>query len=122
MIGESPTRPGHLNPQPLVETAEAYGASHRQMFTTIVLPASLPFIMAGLRLAIGRAIVGMVVGEMFTRQAGLGGLISTYSGSFVTSKVFAAIIVLSLGGVLLTEALKRIERRLSPWAETARIR
>jgi len=105
----------------LVETALAYGAHERQLFTKIVLPAALPFIMVGLRLAIGRAIVGMVVGEMFTRLTGLGGLIATYSGAFATDKVFVGIIVLALGGVLLTEALKLVERRLSGWVETARI-
>ncbi len=106
----------------LVEVAQAYGAHGGHLFTKIALPASLPYIMAGLRLAVGRAIVGMVVAEMFTRLAGLGGMIATYSGSFATDKVFVAIIVLSVGGVLLTELLKSIERQLSPWAETARIR
>jgi ABC-type nitrate/sulfonate/bicarbonate transport system permease component len=105
----------------LVETALAYGARERQLFTKIVLPAALPFIMVGLRLAIGRAIVGMVVGEMFTRLTGLGGLIATYSGAFATDRVFVGIIVLALGGVLLTETLKLVERRLSGWVETARI-
>ena len=105
----------------LVETALAYGARERHLFTKIVLPAALPFIMIGLRLAIGRAIIGMVVGEMFTRLTGLGGMIATYSGAFATDKVFVGIIVLALGGVFLTELLKAVERRLSVWAETARI-
>ncbi|MBV9120037.1 MAG: ABC transporter permease [Chloroflexi bacterium] len=106
----------------LVEVAQAYGARGGQLFTKIALPASMPYIMTGLRLAVGRAIVGMVVAEMFTRLAGLGGMIATYSGSFATDKVFVAIIVLSAGGVGLTELLKLLEARISPWVETARIK
>jgi NitT/TauT family transport system permease protein len=104
----------------LVEIAQAEGASEAQIFGKIILPASLPFIMAGIRLAVGRAVVGMVVAEMFTAMTGLGGAIVYYSNAFATDKLFVVIILLALLGVALTEAVKFLEVRLAPWKETER--
>jgi ABC-type nitrate/sulfonate/bicarbonate transport system ATPase subunit/ABC-type nitrate/sulfonate/bicarbonate transport system permease component len=104
----------------LVEIAQAEGASEAQIFGKIILPASLPFIMAGIRLAVGRAVVGMVVAEMFTAMTGLGGAIVYYSNAFATDKLFVVIILLALLGVALTESVKFLEVRLAPWKETER--
>jgi ABC-type nitrate/sulfonate/bicarbonate transport system permease component len=104
----------------LVEIAEAEGASEAQIFGKIILPASLPFIMTGIRLAVGRAVVGMVVAEMFTAITGLGGAIVYYSNAFATDKLFVVIILLALLGVALTEGVKFLEVRLAPWKETER--
>ena len=104
----------------LVEIAQAEGASEAQIFGKIIVPACLPFIMAGIRLAVGRAVVGMVVAEMFTAMTGLGGAIMYYSNAFATDKLFVVIIVLALLGVGLTEAVKLIEKRMAPWKETER--
>jgi len=104
----------------LVEIAQAEGARESQIFTKIIVPASLPFIMTGIRLAVGRAVVGMVVAEMFTAITGLGGRIVYYGNSFATSKLFVVIIVLALVGVGLTESAKVLERRMAPWKETER--
>jgi NitT/TauT family transport system permease protein len=104
----------------LVEVALAEGASERQIFTKIVIPASLPFIMTGIRLAMGRGVVAMVVGEMFADVSGLGGSIVKYGAAFATDKFFVVIIVLALMGVGLTEAVRILERRLTPWKETER--
>jgi ABC-type nitrate/sulfonate/bicarbonate transport system permease component len=104
----------------LVEVALAEGASERQIFTKIVLPAALPFIMTGVRLAMGRAVVAMVVAEMFTAVAGLGGAIVRYGAAFATDKLFVVIIVLALMGVGLTELVRGLERWLTPWKETER--
>ncbi len=104
----------------LVEIAQVEGASEPQIFTKIILPASLPFIMAGVRLAVGRAVVGMVVAEMFTAITGLGGAIVNYSNAFATDKVFVTIIVLVLLGVGLTEGVKYLERHFARWKETER--
>jgi NitT/TauT family transport system permease protein len=104
----------------LVEVALAEGASEPQIFGMIVIPAALPFIMTGIRLAMGRAIVGMVVGEMFTAVSGLGGAIIVYGNAFATDKLFVVIILLALLGVGLTEMVKYIEHRLAPWKETER--
>jgi ABC-type nitrate/sulfonate/bicarbonate transport system permease component len=104
----------------LVEVALAEAASQLQIFTKIVIPASLPFIATGIRLAMGRAVVAMVVAEMFTAVGGLGGAIINYGNAFATAKLFVVIIVLALLGVTLTESVRWIERRIAPWKETER--
>lgn len=104
----------------LVEVALAEGANEAQIFTKIVIPASLPFIMTGIRLAMGRAVVAMVVAELFTALAGLGGAIMNYGNAFKTDKLFVVIIVLALLGVSLTESVRYLERKLAPWKETER--
>jgi ABC-type nitrate/sulfonate/bicarbonate transport system permease component len=106
----------------LIEIGRAYGATERQIFTKIVLPASVPYIMAGIRLAVGLAIIGMIVAEFFTAITGLGGLIVTYSNSFATAKLFVPIIVVGLLGVGLTELVMFAERRLSRWRALERER
>ena len=104
----------------LVEIAQAEGATEPQIFRKIIIPASLPFIMTGIRLAVGRAIVGMVVAEMFTAIAGLGGAIVYYSNNFVTDKIFVVVILLALLGVGLTQGVRYLEVRFAPWKETER--
>ena len=104
----------------LVEIAQAEGARERQIFGKIILPASLPFIMAGIRLAVGRAVVGMVVAEMFTAMSGMGGAIVYYGNAFATDKLFVVIILLALLGVGLTGAVKFLEVKLAPWKQTER--
>ena len=99
----------------LLEIGRAYGATERQMFTKIILPATVPYIMAGIRLAVGLAIIGMIVAEFFTAITGLGGLIVNYANSFATAKLFVPIIIIGLLGVGLTELVLYIERRLSSW-------
>ncbi len=104
----------------LLDIARAEGANEFQIFTKIVVPASVPFIMTGIRLAIGRAIVGMVVAEMFMATDGLGGALITYGNAFATDKVFLVIIILSLLGVTLTEIVRLAENRIASWKVTER--
>jgi ABC-type nitrate/sulfonate/bicarbonate transport system permease component len=103
-----------------VDVARAYGASERQVMCLVVLPSSLPFIMAGIRLAVGRGVIGMVVAEFFTSLSGLGSLIIVFSNAFATAKLFVPVITLSLLGVSLTALAQQLERRLAPWKETER--
>ena len=106
--------------QSIIDVGTAFGANQRQTFWMIVLPAALPFIMTGLRLAVGRGILAMIVAEFFTSISGLGGMIVKYGNFFQTAKMFVPIIVVSLLGVLAVEILKRIEIKLAPWKETER--
>jgi NitT/TauT family transport system permease protein len=99
----------------MLEIGDAYCATRWQQFTTIILPAAVPYIMAGFRLAVGLAIIGMVVAEFFTAINGLGGLIVSYANAFATAKLFVPIIVIGLLGVGLTELVLFAERRLSKW-------
>jgi ABC-type nitrate/sulfonate/bicarbonate transport system permease component len=104
----------------LVEVALAEGANEAQVLTKIVIPASLPFITVGIRLATGRAVVGMVVAELFTAVSGLGGAIVTYGNAFATDKLFVVIILLALIGLGLNELVRMFDRWMLPWKETER--
>ncbi len=106
--------------QSLVDVALAFAANERQVFTKIILPASLPYIMAGLRLGIGRAIIGMVVAEFFTAITGLGAMIVKYGNFFKTDDMLVPVLILMVLGVVLTEALKRAELAIAPWKESER--
>ncbi len=106
--------------QSIIDVGIAFGANQRQTFWMIVLPAALPFIMTGLRLAVGRGILAMIVAEFFTSISGLGGMIVKYGNFFETAKMFVPIIIVSLLGVIAVEILKRVEVKLAPWKETER--
>lgn len=104
----------------LLEPAASMSASELQTFTRVIMPATVPFIMTGLRLGVGRGIVGVVVGEFFTAQTGLGGLLVRYASSFKTADMFVPIIVLVVIGYSLTAFVVWAQRRLAPWKETER--
>jgi ABC-type nitrate/sulfonate/bicarbonate transport system permease component len=104
----------------MVEVGQAYLASRRQILFKVVLPAALPFIMAGVRIAVGRGVVGMIVAELFTAITGLGAMLSLYGNIFETAKMFVVIIVLAGLGVGLIHAVQMLERRLAQWKETER--
>jgi ABC-type nitrate/sulfonate/bicarbonate transport system permease component len=106
----------------MLEIGRAYGASEWQIFWKIVLPAAIPFIMAGIRLAVGLAIIGIIVAEFFTAISGLGGMIVEYANVFATAKLFVPIIVIALIGVVLTEFVMWLERRMSRWRQLERER
>ena len=106
----------------MLEIGRAYGATEWQIFWKIVLPAATPFIMAGIRLAVGLAIIGIIVAEFFTAISGLGGMIVEYANVFATAKLFVPIIVIALVGVVLTEFVMWLERRMSRWRQLERER
>lgn len=105
----------------LEETARAYGAGRLQIFVKVFLPATVPYVIAGLRLGVGRAIIGMTLAELFTVVSGLGYLLVSYANSFATDKLFVPIVVLAGLGVALTELLAWIQRHLAPWKESERL-
>lgn len=102
----------------LIDVGFAFVANEHQIFTRIILPASLPYIMAGLRLGIGRAIIGMVTAEFFTAISGLGGLVVKYGNQFRTDEMLVPVIILMILGVLLTGTLQRAEALIAPWKST----
>lgn len=102
----------------LVDAAKAFGASRWQLFSRVVSFASLPYIFAGLRMGISRAVKGMVVAELLFAVTGLGGLISNAANYYRTDKVFVGVIVLAILGVVLAGAVQLLERRLVPWRRT----
>lgn len=106
----------------MLEIGTAYCATESQIFYKITLPAALPFIMAGVRLSVGLCIIGIVVAEFFTAISGLGGMIVEFSNVFATAKLFVPIIIIAILGVLLTEAVQWLERRMSRWRQLERER
>jgi NitT/TauT family transport system permease protein len=99
----------------LVETAFAFGANERHLFFKVVIPGAVPFIMSGLRLGIGQAIIGMIVAQMFLGIAGMGFMLTHYGNQFATDYVFVVVIALAALGVALTELVKVVERRFNHW-------
>jgi ABC-type nitrate/sulfonate/bicarbonate transport system permease component len=99
----------------LIKAARSFGASDAQLFRTIVLPGSVPFILTGLRLGLGHALTGVVVGELVAAQAGVGLMMATAGATFQTSKVFVGLVIVATTGVLMTYVLSRIEQRFQSW-------
>jgi NitT/TauT family transport system permease protein len=99
----------------LVEMLRSFGASQRQIFLKVSLPSAVPFILAGLKLGIGRGLIGVVVGELFGSRAGLGQMITEAAEAFNMPNLFAGVVVLAVAGIALTAGFSWIERRLVPW-------
>ena len=102
-------------PKSLIEVGKSFVASDAVILRRIVLPATLPYIMAGIRLAVGRAVVAMVVAEFFTSISGLGAIIINSANNFDTATMFVPIVVLMLLAVGLNSIIGVIERRVAPW-------
>jgi NitT/TauT family transport system permease protein len=104
----------------LLEVAHAFRSSERQLWGDVVIPSALPYIAAGLRLAVGRALVGMVVAEFFTSITGVGYLIVRYSNSFQPDHLLVPIIVVMALGIILTSITRAFEGRIAPWSKPNR--
>jgi ABC-type nitrate/sulfonate/bicarbonate transport system permease component len=100
----------------LEEVARSFCSSEARMWRDLILPSSLPYIVTGIRIAIGRALVGVVVAEFYTAIAGLGFLIVSNANQFRTDRVMVPVVMLMILGVLLTKGVEFVERRLSPWS------
>lgn len=104
----------------LIDIGRAYAATEWQIFTKIILPAAIPFIMAGIRLAVGLGVIGIIVAEFFTSLRGLGGLIVIYANQFATAKMFVPLIVIAVISIALTQLVMFVERRLTAWRQSER--
>ena len=110
------TRDGvKTTPHNLLTAARSFGASEWMIFKTVVLPSTIPFILSGLRLGLGRAIVGVMVGELYAATAGIGFMITVAGATFQTDKVFVGVLVFALTGMIGMELLTRVEKRFSNW-------
>jgi ABC-type nitrate/sulfonate/bicarbonate transport system permease component len=105
-------------PSQLIDVGSAFAANEHEIFRKIILPAALPYMMTGLRLGIGRAIIGMVVAEFFTAISGLGALIVKYGNQYDTASMFVPILLLMVLGILLTSAVRYAESTIAPWRHT----
>jgi NitT/TauT family transport system permease protein len=100
----------------MLEVARSFRSPEWRTWQDVLLPFALPYIAAGVRLAIGRGLVGMVIAEFYTTISGLGYMITRYAHIFETDKTFVPVILLMFLGITLTAALKWIERRIAPWS------
>jgi ABC-type nitrate/sulfonate/bicarbonate transport system permease component len=110
------TRDGvKTTPANLLTAARSFGASEWTLFKTVVLPSTIPFILTGLRLGLGRAIVGVMVGELYAATAGIGFMITVAGATFQTDKVFVGVLVFALTGMIGMDLLTRVESRFDKW-------
>lgn len=99
----------------LLRCARAFGASDRQIFRTVALPSSVPFLITGMRLGASRGLVGIVVGELIASTAGVGHMMSRAGATFQIDKVFVGVLVLITVGVSLNIILTALERHFDAW-------
>ena len=110
------TRDGvKTTPHTLLNAAKSFGASEWQIFKSVVLPSTLPFILTGLRLGVGRALIGVMVGELYAATAGIGFMITVAGATFQTDKVFVGILIFATTGMIAMELLTRLESRFDKW-------
>ncbi len=110
------TRDGvKTTPVTLLNAARSFGASEWMVFKAVVIPSTIPFILTGLRLAVGRALVGVLVGELYAATAGIGFMITVAGATFQTDKVFVGVLIFAITGMVGMEALTKIERRFDRW-------
>jgi ABC-type nitrate/sulfonate/bicarbonate transport system permease component len=110
------TRDGvKTTPANLLTAARSFDASEWMLFRSVVLPSTIPFILSGLRLGLGRAIVGVMVGELYAATAGIGFMITVAGATFQTDKVFVGVLIFALTGMLGMELLTRVEKRFDTW-------
>ncbi|MEZ2126472.1 MULTISPECIES: ABC transporter permease [unclassified Sinorhizobium] len=102
-------------PKTLVEVGTAFCAPQTQIMRGIVLPATTPYIMAGLRLGIGKAVIGIVIAEFQTAISGLGGIIITSANAFRTAEMFVPVILIMVVAVVLTALVGWLEKVVAPW-------
>ncbi|HLG72078.1 MAG TPA: ABC transporter permease subunit [Chloroflexota bacterium] len=100
----------------LIEMAHSFGASEAKIFLRVLVPASLPLTMAGLRLGMGRAVKGMINGELFVALVGLGALTEKFANGFDTTNVLAIVLVVMIVAVVMAEIVQWLDRRVTYWA------
>lgn len=102
----------------LIKAARSFGANDLQLFRTVVLPGSVPYILAGFRLGLAHALTGVVVAELVAAQAGIGLMMATAGATFQTSRVFVGLVIIAVTGVLITYGFSQIEKRFQSWKPT----
>jgi NitT/TauT family transport system permease protein len=104
----------------LMEVARAFNTSERRLWTDVIIPSAIPYVLAGVRLAIGRGLIGMIVAEFFIGLVGLGYLIISYENVFRIDRMFVPVIVVATMGILLMGFVQWLEGRVAPWLKKER--
>jgi ABC-type nitrate/sulfonate/bicarbonate transport system permease component len=98
-----------------LKVARSFGASELKVFVSIILPGTVPFIFTGLKYGAGRALLGVVVGELYASTAGVGHLIADAGNTFQTDVVFFGVLIFTVSGLVTVAILDRVERRFENW-------
>lgn len=99
----------------LINVVRSFGGGERDLYVKVIIPSVLPYIVAGARYAIGRALVGILVGEFFAASAGIGYAIARYGDLFALDRMFACILLIMVIAVVFTEGIRWAERAAFPW-------
>jgi len=106
----------------LINVIRSYGGSEKDLYLKVILPSTMPYIIAGARLAIGRGLVGIIVGEFYAASEGIGFAITQAGDTYRLPDMFVGIIILSLIAVGLTELMRKLELTVAPWRATDEVR
>ena len=101
-----------------LDVARSFAAPRWLLFTSVVAPATVPFMVTGLRLGVGRALIGVVVGELFAATSGLGVMLSRASDALQTDRLLFGVLIFTIAGVLGVEGVRRVERYFQRWRPT----
>jgi ABC-type nitrate/sulfonate/bicarbonate transport system permease component len=107
--------------QQLLDVSRSFRASQRRVFTSVVIPATVPFIAAGVRLALGRLLIGVVVAELYAQTQGIGVMIERAADVLDSARMLFGVLLFTLMGVLTTELAGRVERRFQRWRPSANV-
>jgi NitT/TauT family transport system permease protein len=99
----------------LINVVRSFGGKEKDLYLKVIFPSTLPYIVAGARIAIGRGIVGILVGEFYAASEGIGFKISQFGDTYRLPEMFSAIFVLMIAAVILTEGLRKVELLIAPW-------
>jgi len=99
----------------LINVVRSLGGSESDLYFKVIFPSVLPYIVAGARIAVGRALIGVLVGEFFAASEGIGYAISRFGDLFALDRMFGCIIVIMVIAVVLTEGIRWTERTAFPW-------
>jgi NitT/TauT family transport system permease protein len=99
----------------LINVVRSMGGSERDLYLKVLIPSVLPYIVAGARIAVGRGLIGILVGEFFAASEGIGYAIARFGDLFALDKMFACILVIMVIAVGLTEGIRWAERAAFPW-------
>jgi NitT/TauT family transport system permease protein len=106
----------------LINVIRSFGGREKDLYLKVILPSTIPYIIAGARLAIGRGLVGIIVGEFYAASEGIGFAISQAGDTYRLPDMFVGIIILSLIAVVLTEIMRKLEITVAPWRASDEVR
>jgi len=106
----------------LISVIRSFGGKEKDLYLKVILPSTIPYIIAGARIAIGRGLVGIIVGEFYAASEGIGFAISQAGDTYRLPEMFVGIIILSLIAVILTELMRKLELSVAPWRASDEVR